>query len=941
MLEVIVTTNPFSLDEYKRYETDNLVSFLESRRDLWTPTMRMYSGNVSEQTDITPKDERDIELLHEVTGTVYIVVYPGEVVTIIIGAVVAALVVAVAFLFLKPGIPDTGSAKSSNNTLSDRSNKARPNSRIPDIFGQVRSIPDLLAVPYRIFDNNQEIEIAYMCIGRGEYDIEDVRDGDTLLGSITGAAATFYGPNTSPNFGVPQLQIGSDITQDLHDVVKLNEVNGQTLVPPNNQSYSRNLRFIYPNTIEGISGQVDFTVFETGQTINVAGGTFTRTVAPVTLNTSVKFKDGGIIEFEDIDPSSYFSLGSSLFLSNASYSGLDDTGLAYQFVDLVGNYTVDSVSSTEITLVDPDLVNPDWAKLVDYASDETEFKISSIANSGFTDTINLDGSYVILTASETEITLDDPASINSDWDKIDDFPGDATPRQTINVSSDGIVWVGWFDIPLEEIANNKILFNVVASQGVYGINKEGEQYARTESVVAEIRPVDKDGNVLGPTEYAYGSLTGSDTQKDLVAISIVYEPTFSGRAQVRMRRTTPTDLDPKRQAIDELKWENCYGLGAITQDHFGNVTTVFTRTYATQSATALKERRFNTLVTRRIAEWDGTEFGDLEPQTNAAAIICAMALDPYIGNRSVDELNVEQIYNEVEMLQDYFGIVEATNFCYTFDDDNISFEETILTVAEAIFSTAYRVGNVIHLYGEVATPVEDAKLLFNHRNKLPGSETRTVTFGKLNNYDGVELTYINPKDDAQTTIYLPSDQSARNPKKIETVGIRNENQALIHAHRNKNKIEFQNTTTQFEALQEAEFLVNKNLIWVSDNTRTTVNDGEVKEQVGLVLTLSQPFFPQEDVNYTIYLQLPSGATDAIAIEPGEDEWHVVLDSPPSEALSLGSDRWMVALYQIVGDNEPRAGAFLLGEKEPAGERNFSITAINYDERYYANDQDFV
>lgn len=939
MLNVIVTTNPFDIEEYSYHECEDLISFIRSQWEVWPETARIYSGNVSEDCDITPIDERDIELLNEVTGTVYIVVYPGDPVTIIISAVAAAVISAAAFLLFKPGIPDQGSAPSSNNDLSDRSNKARPNSRIPDIYGKVRSSPDLIALPYRMFENNQEIEIAYMCVGRGSYDIEDVRDGDTLIGSIAGAGATFYGPNTSPNFGTPQLTIGSAITQDLYDVVKLNEVNGQTLSPPNNNVQSGSMRFVSPNVIER-SGGSDFTdKFDAGQSLTVSGGTFTLASSSITLNTSMKFEDGGIIRFETLDPSDFFSAGSTLFLSNASYSGLDDGGVDYLFVDLVGNYTVDSVTATTITLVDPELVNADWDKLIDYASDETEYKIATISNSGSSQEINLSGTFTILSVSSTEIVLSNPEAINADYLKLIDFPGSATPYAATNLSTDGVVWVGWFDIPLEAIAGNTILLNVVASQGVYGINKSGEQYARTETVTAEIRPIDKDGTVTGATEYAYGSLTGSATEKKQIAISIEYTPSFSGRAQVRMRRTSPTDLDPKRQAIDELKWDSCYGLSPVLVDHFGNVTTVFTRTYATQSATAQKERRLNCLVTREVPTWNGSTFDAPTAQTDAAAIICAIAMDEYIGNRSMEELNVTQIYTETEALRDYFGFEESTDFCYTFDDDNISFEETVTTISEAVFSTAYRVGNIVHLYGEKIN--DTPMLLFNHRNKVPGSETRTVTFGNTNDYDGVELTYVSSDDDAQVTIYLPDDQSSRNPKKLDTVGIRNEQQAMLHANRTFNKIRYQNTTTQFEAMEEAEYLINKNLILVSDNTRTDVIDGEIKEQIGLILRLSQPFVPTGGVDYTIYIQLPSGAIDAIPITAGADNWHVVLDHAPSEALSIGPDRWVVALYQIVGNNEPRANAFILGEKEPSGNRNFNLTAINYDERYYQNDQDFM
>lgn len=581
----------------------------------------------------------------------------------------------------------------------------------------------------------------------------------------------------------------------------------------------------------------------------------------------------------------------------------------------------------------PPITSGDWDKIDDFTGDVTIYKSVSFSFLDTSAVIDLSGSYVILSLDADEIVLSNPELINSDWEDFDE-----TVYASPSLSTNGIAWVGPFDVDLDETENNQIIVNLVAPQGVYGIDKKGEQYARSVTATVEIWPIAKDGTVLGATETFGGTIVGSNTEKKQLAITIVCTPTFTGRARVRVRRTSPTDLDPKRQAIDNVQWDTCFGLGVVEQDHFGDVTTVFARTYATQSATAVKERRLNALVTRKVPLWDGTAFGALTAQTDAAAIICAIALDPKIGNRVLGELNVPQIYAETEALRAYFGIDEATDFNYTFDDDNFSFEETISAIAQNIFCTAYRLGNVIHLYGEMAT--DNSLLLFNHRNKLPKSETRTVTFGAVNDYDGLELSYVDPNDDATKTIYLPSDQSARNPRKIDTVGIRNEMQAMLHAKRAYNKILYQNTTTQFDGLEEAEFLINNNRVLIADNTRADTHDGYVKAQVGLVIELSQPFVPMDDVEYTIFLQHYDGTVQSMMVEPGADQWHAVLETAPALPLSLGAEQSVVAHYWIVGDNEPRASAFLLTEKEPSGKNTFSVTAINYDDRYYTNDKDF-
>lgn len=348
MLSVIITTNPFSLDEYVLHETDDLCALLQEQFPVWPEHARIYHMQVAEDCDVTPTNERSVARLATLEGTIYVVVYPGDPGTLAIVAIAVAVLSAAAFLFLTPRLPDMGSAPSSNNSLSDRSNKARPNSRIPDIFGQVRSIPDLVAMPYRVYENNVEVEIAYMCVGRGSYELDDIRDGDTYLSSISGAGATFYGPDTSPIVGTPQLQIGSAITQDLYSVVKLNEVNGQTLKPPNATALKGvgNIRFNTPNLIEGTGAGFDFTkVFDDGQTIVVGNASYGGGYSYNTALEDARFYPDKTIEFDTFDPSSVFDVGQTLTITNAVFT--DGSAI----VDLSGTYIIATVNSTTIELI--------------------------------------------------------------------------------------------------------------------------------------------------------------------------------------------------------------------------------------------------------------------------------------------------------------------------------------------------------------------------------------------------------------------------------------------------------------------------------------------------------------------------------------------------------------------------------------------------------------
>lgn len=943
MLLVRLLTDPFDLSAYTEHSPESLLPFLHHEFPVWPEGARLYKGSVAVENDVTPRTEDDIKALAQADGEYWVVVYPEDIITLTIALVVAVVALAAIMLLLAPKIPTPNTnSQSSNNTLGTRVNKPRPKDRIEEIFGSVISVPTLLAVPLLIFESNLEQEICWMCVGRGDHEISDVRDGDTPIASIAGAGVKFYGPYTSPNFGAPILSIGSDIDQPLMDVVRVNEVNGQVLKAPNSNMVSGDddIRFVYPDTIERSGTDIDFTkYFAASDQLTIAGSSYNDTVGSVVTTQITHFTLAGEIVFDTFDPSTIFSAGDFITISNAGFADTNvSSGITY--VDLGGTYEIDTVDSTTITLVDPDTVNSDWPHLDEYTGDQTSDRNSTFSIPGETTGYNVDGTYTVLSVTSGSIVLDDPATVNSAWNNLDDLPGDATDYISPTLSTSADRWVGPFIINMPTATQG--IFNFIALQGMYRITKKGKDRPTSVEVEVEVTPCDEDGVATGAAASFFTTVEGDGSDKNLKGETVFAEFGYTGRVSVRARRLTPFDEDTSDTVVDEVKWRDAFGTALITQDGFGDVTTVHTRTYATAGATSVKERKLNCRATRKVLERniDNTFGPALVASQNAADIICHMALDPYIGGRTLAELDVDQLYDTVESVVTYFAIPEVGQFNYTFDQDNISFEEMVQTVAQTVFCRAYRQGSKLRLFFERAT--EDSTLLFNHRNKVPATEVRTARFGYMDDNDGVEMSYISPVDGAELTIYLPEDQSAVKPKKISVLGVQSEQHAFLHAARSYNRIRYKNMSTKFTATGEATQLVISERIEVTDNTRPDVNDGHITEVDGLTLTLSQPFVAVEDVEYVIFIQQESGL-DIIDIEPGLDQWHVVLQSAPTTAITIDPERWADVLYQIVGDNGGRSSGFLVarkGQYDPL-DGTLELEAINYDSRYYQDDSTYL
>lgn len=951
---VTLALNPLDPETWTNHEVADIRDFLMKEFNEWPSTARIYHKQVSNANDVTPSSEKEVERLGELEGPFFVVVYPAEPITIIYAIV--AIVVVAAVVMAAQAQPPTPTLRntqqqSPNNELSERSNKPRPNARIPDIFGTVRATPDLIAVPYKIFVNNEEVEYSYMCIGRGYYDVTslEIRDDTTRVVDIAGTSVEIYAPFTSPNSGhTPQLRIGTAIETPVLNVVRSNAVNGQVLRAPNDQNLrgNSNIRFSAPNEIQlNPAAGLDFTdKFAAGDNLTLANAIEYDSYANET-RTIAAF-NAGYFRFEI--PSStlppLYTAGKELVLTGATFNQTDGDGFITTTYDLSGIYQIASVSLETATitpefgspytqnycrvnLTSPASINPKWSEASGLSTS------AGIRIPDGSELYNLNGTYVVLSVSDTIITLSDPASVNAQWSSIT-LTGYVSPI----LSTTGSKWIGPFVLDKSDLS--QVFGNFVALNGLY--KDDGRNQTRFDvTCEIELTPLYADGTPRGPAETFQATIEGSATFRSSRAVTLQAVPTFGGRCAVRARRVTLSDLAFEGSVVDEIKWRDVYAVSPVSQNNFGNITTVQSVTYATAGALALKERKLNMIATRKLpARISGSEFTTtLYPTNDAAEIMASICLDSHIGNRSVAEIDFDSIYAAIDEVKSYFGSDKAAEFCYTFDSDNLSFEETAKSIADAVFCTAYRRGNIVKLSFEKET--ENSTLLFNHRNKLPGSETRTVRFGNQDNFDGVSFQYIDPEDDAQVTFYIPEDRSAVNAKEVESLGVRSKLQAYFHAWRLWNKIRYQNVITEFTATQEADLLVRNDRILVADNTRPETQDGEVISQNVLQLTLSQNVDMSKYSEYTMFIQLPDGTTESIIATQGASARQVVLSRAPRLPLALDDDLYARTTFILVGNAEPRENAFLVSEKDSQGNFTSIVRAVNYDARYYGNDKDFL
>lgn len=929
MSQILIIKNALDELEHEIVESENVLNtFIETR--LSHPKARIYLGNPCPENDITPTldDKASIEKLSKIKDKCTIVCHAGDVISAV-NYVFAKVFGEIVNAFIDtPSFSQTSesSTGSSNNNLSNPENRQRIKERPPYIIGRVKAIPDLIAPFYRHFVEGVEVEELLLCLCENPVQVSDFKEGDTPIAEITGKSVTAYGLGQNITGSSNIYKIGDDFTEAPVVAKQNSSINGQTLIPPNSTRVERSdIYFVYPNQIKTLNSTSDFEKFTVNENVIIEGANYG--IADIAFSGSINLdytaftlsltSSATLVDYQD-----YRKINITALLVTDPVNGLQD---------LAGLYDIDSIVYSggvyTVTLLNPNATNANWSNLTANATVNISANLTANTNNIF-----LDGQYTVtgIDTANKLMTIATPSTVNPDWNKLQDLSGQQTASgQVIKLRGSQDNYVGWFTIDSQNATG--LLLNFRAANGIYQGNT-----AKTSVIQVQYQQVI--GNTpTGPIYTDTITLTGKANNRDSVGGSLWINLPFSGAVRFRARRTN--DNGDASDLVDETKFYQAYAYHYLSKLTYDNAIIIRSRTIATVNATSQQTRKLNCIAQGLVYSYvGGVQSASRIPSRNIADLTIDLALNPRIGRRSISEIDFDRIYQAVNDIETYFGSSRMAEFNYTLDNNNVSFEELMRMIASATCSHDRRVTRKI--YYDLESLDNDPIILFNHRNKLPNSETRTYTLRNSN--DGIELTYVDSDNGwVEKVIKVPDDQIT-NPKKIDGKGIVYTEQAHIVAWREWNKLKYSRLTAKFSAYCESDLVFRGDCILNADDTRINNNstDGEIIAWSGLNITGSQPFTMQSGLSYVIHLQLKSGAIDAMYVIQGASDYEFILERAPMESLVI--DGQVKTAYTITEESRIGEQRFLVASRAPSDDlMQNEVTVTNLDERFYQNDKDII
>jgi sulfur carrier protein ThiS len=321
---------------------------------------------------------------------------------------------------------------------------------------------------------------------------------------------------------------------------------------------------------------------------------------------------------------------------------------------------------------------------------------------------------------------------------------------------------------------NHLEVDIVFPGGLYNTNDDGEFIPLTVNGFFEYREIDDAGDPVGDwVEFTtFEKTLATNTPQRFTLMADVPE----GRYEVRAQRTGNKNLSNRAQNV--VRWEQLRAFLPSTKD-YGDVTLIAIKARANNNLNDKSSNKINVIATRKLPIWNGSEWSAPTATRSIVWAFCDLFRAAYGARLADNFLNLPEL-----LALDAELTSEGRYFDFVFEQKT-SVWEAARTIARMARGVPMLDGSVITIIKDRDPATMTPVAAFNQSNIVAGSFKWDIKLPGLDEFDGMEVTYVNPDTWQQETVLCQvgdDPEEPTNPERITLIGCTDRNIAFREGH---------------------------------------------------------------------------------------------------------------------------------------------------------------
>jgi len=313
------------------------------------------------------------------------------------------------------------------------------------------------------------------------------------------------------------------------------------------------------------------------------------------------------------------------------------------------------------------------------------------------------------------------------------------------------------------------------------------------------------------------------------------------------------------------------------------------------------------------------------------------------GNIPLADIDYEALF----AIEDSLSTPELGWYDFSTDDENVSLLARARSACNLARVSLIQYFNKFYFVRDEARTERVA--LFNRRNLAPASSSQTFKLQRSNEYDSVELKWVDPDTNASayvkrrinpTTGAIETGLGER-VKKVTLAGAQNEIVATDRCDKMVRELRYSRVAVSDVALEDALALGVGDKVGWADPLFSNVSSGEILAQDGNVFTTSEAFEPEVGKTYYVYIVEQGGTLSNSVVATARTDGNKFGFEVSQTLNSYVADGYQIQLgstYIIASESDIAISDYIVTERGKADSSGrVPIKLRRYDEREFEAD----